>query len=73
MAAMLFTILELGGVIVWTVYHLVEAGVKLLIPDKVIIIVVVVIIVVVIIVVIIVVWTVITPHIIITIRSPTRK
>ena len=38
MAAMLFTILELGGAIVWTVYHLVEAGVKLLIPDKVIII-----------------------------------
>ena len=35
MAAMLFTILELGGAIVWTVYHLVEAGVKLLIPDKV--------------------------------------
>ena len=37
MAAMLFTILELGGAIVWTVYHLVEAGIKLLIPDKVII------------------------------------
>merc|ERR1711990_1423777 len=34
-SAMLFTILELGGAIVWTVYHLVEAGVKLLIPDKV--------------------------------------
>merc|ERR1719153_1259458 len=35
MAAMLMTILELGGAIVWTVYHMVEAGVKLLIPDKV--------------------------------------
>ena len=46
MAAMLFTILELGGAIVWTVYHLVEAGVKLLIPDKVIIVVVIIIIIV---------------------------
>ena len=29
------TILELGGAIIWTVYHVIEAGVKLLIPDKV--------------------------------------
>merc|ERR1719153_1542835 len=35
MAAMLMTILELGGAIIWTVYHVIEAGVKLLIPDKV--------------------------------------
>ena len=33
--AMLMTILELGGAIIWTVYHVIEAGVKLLIPDKV--------------------------------------
>ena len=32
---MLMTILELGGAIIWTVYHVIEAGVKLLIPDKV--------------------------------------